>query len=62
MYIHSTIVNIYIVYEIAVSSSNSNDPTLRNCLFGAVRLTKNADIDKYRYFGYGTGFERKGSF
>ena len=62
MYIHSTIVNIYIVYEIAVSSSNSNDPTLRNCLFGAVRLTKYADIDKYRYFGYGTGFDRKGSF
>ena len=62
MYIHSTIVNIYIVYEIAVSSSNSNDPTLRNCLFGAVRLTKYADIDKYPYFGYGTGFDRKGSF
>ena len=54
--------NIYTVYEIAVSSSNSNDPTLRNCLFGAVRLTKYADIDKYPYFGYGTGFDRKGSF
>ena len=30
--------------------------------FGAVTLTKNADIDKYRYSGYGTGFDRKGSF
>ena len=45
-YTHSTMVNIYIVYEIAASSSNNNDPTLRNSLFRAVRLTKNADIDK----------------
>ena len=27
--------------------------TLKNCLFGAVTLTKNADIDKYGYSGYG---------
>ena len=25
-------------------------------------LTKNADIDKYRYSGYGTGFDRRSSF
>ena len=31
-------------------------------LFGAVTLTKNADIDKHRYSGYGIGFDRKGSF
>ena len=24
-------------------------PTLVSCLFGAVSLTKNADIDKYKY-------------
>ena len=30
------IVNIYIVYELGASGSNSNDPTLKNCLFGAV--------------------------
>ena len=29
------------------------DPILKNCLFGAVTLTKNADIDKYRYSDYG---------
>ena len=45
-YTHSTMVNIYIVYEIAAYSSNNIDPTLRNSLFRAVRLTKNADIDK----------------
>ena len=38
-------VNIYIVYELGASSSNDSDPTLNNCLFGAVTLTKNADIE-----------------
>ena len=61
-YTHSTIVNIYIVYELGASSSHENDPTLKNCLFGAVTLTKNADIDKYGYSGYGIGFDRRGSF
>ena len=31
-------------------------------LFAAVTLAKNADIDKYGYSGYGTGFDRRGSF
>ena len=44
-YTHKTIVNIYIVYELGASSSHNNDPTRKNCLFGAVTLTKNADID-----------------
>ena len=55
-------VNIYIVYELRTSSSTINDPTLKNCLFVAVTLTKNADIDKYRYSGYGIGFDRRSSF
>ena len=62
MFTHKKIVNIYIVYELRASSSNSSDPTLKNCLFGAVTLTKNVDIDKYRYSGYGIGFDRRGSF
>ena len=33
-----------------------------NCLFGAVKLTKNADIDKNKYSGYGIGFDLRGSF
>ena len=33
-----------------------------NCLFGVVKLTKNADIDKYKYSGYGIGFDLRGSF
>ena len=44
------------------SSSFDDDLTLKNSLFGAVKLTKNAGINKYRYSGCGTGFDRKGSF
>ena len=33
-------------------SSNDSNPTLKNCLFGAVILTKNADIGKYGYSHY----------
>ena len=54
--------NIYIVYELAASTSNDNDPTLKNCLFGAVNLTKNADIDKCGYSSYGILFDRRSSF
>ena len=59
---HSNIVNIYIVYELSALGSNNSNPTLKNCLFGAVTLTKNTDIDKYGYYGYGIGFDRRSSF
>ena len=39
-YTHGKIVNIYIVYELGASSSHVNDYKLKNCLFGAVTLTK----------------------
>ena len=55
-------VNVYIVYELGDSSSNDSDHTLKNCLFGAVTLTKNADIEKYGYSGFGIGFDRRSSF
>ena len=61
-YTHGKVVNIYISYELGTCSFHINDPTLKNCLFGAVTLTKNADIDKYVYSGYGTRFDRKTSF
>ena len=59
---HKKVVNIYIVYGLGASSSHINNPTLKNCLFGAVTLTKNADIEKYKYLGYGIGFDRRSSF
>ena len=49
-YTHGTIVNIYNVYELGASSPHHDDPTLRYCLFGAVTLTKNTDINKYGYW------------
>ena len=61
-YTHGKIVNIQIVYELGASSSHINDPTLKYCLLGAVTLTKNADIGKYGYSGYGIGFDRRSSF
>ena len=30
----------------------NTDFTLNNCLFGSVKLTKNADPSKYQYSGY----------
>ena len=57
-YKHKNVVSIYIVYGLGASTSNNNDPTLKNCLFGAVTLIKNADIDKYGYFGYGIGLDQ----
>ena len=59
---HKKVVNMYIVYELAGSSSHDSDPTIKNCLFNAVTLTKNADIEKYKYSGYGIGFDRRSSF
>ena len=61
-YTHGKTVSIYIVYELGASGSLDNDPTLKNCLFGTVTLTKNTDIDKYGYSGYGIGFDRKTTF
>ena len=49
---HKKVVNIYIVYELSASSSHTSDPTIKKFLFGAVTLTKNADIEKYKYSGY----------
>ena len=62
MFTHTNIVNIYIVYELAASISKFSDPTLKNCLFVAVTLTKNADLEKYKYSGYGIEFDRRSRF
>ena len=61
-YNYGKIFDIYIVYEISQNYSISSYPTLENCLFGAVSLTKNAVIDKYKYCGYGIGFDKHGEF
>ena len=63
MFDDSAVVNIYIAYEISLQTYRyDNYPELVNSLFGAIKLTKNPDIDKYRYSEYVTGFETHGSF
>ena len=60
---HKPVVNIYIAYEINLwSFKQSADFTLVNSLFGAVKLTKNTNFDKYKYSAYGIGFDACGSF
>ena len=39
---HRNVANIYIVYEITSDCKDTNYPILENCLFGSVKLTKNA--------------------
>ena len=39
-----------------------SDPTLGNSLCGAIKLVKNADIDKYKYSGYDIVFDMKETF
>ena len=60
--IHGALANICIVYRITDNFNVSSYPTLENCLFGAVNLTKNADFENYKCYGYGIGFGRHGSF
>ena len=59
-YNHGKVVHIYIVYEISRNYDISSYPALKKCLFGAVNVTKNADIDKYKYSGHCIGFHRTG--
>ena len=54
------VVNLFIVYELDRCPQDLNaDFTLKDSLFGAVTLTKNADPDKYSYSGYGIGFDSR---
>ena len=53
--------NYYIVYKLN-PRTNSSNIVLENCLFGKIKMTKNADTDKYKYEGHGIGFDLSGSF
>ena len=57
------VINLYTSYILGSQLRNLNtDFTLGNCLFGSVKLTKNADLDKYKYTGYGIGFDSCSEF
>ena len=52
------VINIYISDTLNPCLRDSNTGfTLGNCLFGSVKLTKNADLDKHKYRGYGIRFD-----
>ena len=50
------IANYYIVYRLS-PRTNSSRIVLENCLFRKIKMTKNADTDKYKYQGHGIGFD-----
>ena len=52
------VINLYTSYTSGWQLRNLNtDFILSNCLFGSVKLTKNADLDKYKYTGYDIGLD-----
>ena len=55
---NNNVINIYCVYELQpISSSRDDTFTIKNALFGAMQITKNADTSKYDYKGYGICFD-----
>ena len=60
--INDNVVNIYIVYKLDAINSRNTTFTIRNALFGAIQITKNADTSKYNYKGYGICFDESKEF
>ena len=55
---HRNVVYLFIACELDIWSRNLNTTyVLGDCLFEAVKLTKNADLEKYQCNGYGIGFD-----
>ena len=53
-------VNFFIVYELDTWQGDLDFQfSLEGCLFGDVKLAKNADPDKYVYSGYGNVFNTR---
>ena len=54
---------MYISYALNLWLKSLNaDFMLNNCLFRSVKLTKNSGLDKYKYSGYGLGFDSRTEF
>ena len=61
--INNNVVNIYFVYKLdPIASVRDTSFTIQNALFGAMRITKNADTSKYHYKGYGICFDESEQF
>ena len=53
------VINLYISYILNPLRNLNTFFTWNNCLFGSANLTKNPDLDKDNYSGYGTGFDSR---
>ena len=57
------IINLYISNTLGPQLNYlSGGFTLGSCLFGFVKPTKNADIDKYKHSGYSIGLDSRSEF
>ena len=63
LFTQGTVVNIFIIYQLDIWSRDFNTNfKVRDCLLEAVKLTKNADPDKYFHSGYGTVLDLNSTF
>ena len=57
------VINLYVSYILIPWLRYLNtDFISKNCFFGSVKLTENADSDKCNYSGYGVGFDSRSEF
>ena len=62
-FIHGNEVNVCFSYKLDTWSRDLNTGfTYGNCLFGAVKLIKNDDLDKYDHSGFGIAFDARLQF
>ena len=60
---NNNVVNLYIVYKLdTINNTRNTDYAISNALFAAVKITKNSDILKNKYEGYGLCFDEEGTF
>ena len=65
VYILKKVIHLYIFYILNQWLRKSNTDFKRrisNCLFGSVELTKNTDLDKYKYSDHSIGFDSRSEF
>ena len=61
--INTNVISIYTVYKLdIIASSRDTTFTIQNALFGAIKITKNADNSKNNYKGYGICFDERSEF
>ena len=60
---NKNVINIYVVYKLdPISSTRNTDYTIQKALFGAMKITKDADYSKNIYTGYGLCFDEGSEF